>query len=122
MRALEVVDGAEVVKGVLRLGEIARLLECEHLVLQRAMETLVLAAALRVVGPAVPDRDAELEQPHAQGGPALAARIAPRAAIIDKERLRQPVAAEGELEPALHRAALLVGAGFKAQVVARMVV
>ena len=72
MRPFEIVDRPPGIEGVLHLGEIAETLQGEHLVLQRAMKALVLAAALRMIGPTVQDRDAELEQPHAEPGPALA--------------------------------------------------
>jgi len=55
----------------LHLGEIAEPLEGKDLGLERAVEALVLAAALRMIGPAVEDSDAELEQPYAKPGPAL---------------------------------------------------
>ena len=122
MRPFEIVDCAPGIEGALHLGEIAEALEREHLGLQRAVEALVLAAALRMIGSAVQDSDAELEQPHAEPGPALAGGIAPRVAVVDEEGLRQAVAAERQLQPVLHGAALLVGAGRKAQIVARMVV
>jgi len=61
------------------------------------MEALVLTTALRVIRPTVQDRDAELEQPYAQPGPTMSARIAPWAAVVDEERLRQPIALEGQL-------------------------
>ena len=53
MRPLEIVDLAPGVEGALRLGEIAEALQREDLGLERAVEALVLAAALRVIGPAV---------------------------------------------------------------------
>src|SRR6202008_2423109 len=71
---------------------------------------------------AVQDRDAELEQPDAQPCPALAARIPPGPAIVHEEGLWQSVAPERAIEPALHGRALLVGTGFKAHIVARVVV
>jgi hypothetical protein len=52
--------------------EAAELLQREHFGLERAVETLVLAAALRMVRPAVHDIDAQLEQPHAELGPGRA--------------------------------------------------
>src|SRR5579863_7012946 len=86
------------------------------------MEALVLAAALRVVGTAVDQIDAELEQPHAEPGPALARGVAPGRAVVDEDRLWQAVAAEGRDQVSLHRAALLIGAGRKARREARVVV
>src|SRR6202000_3034696 len=59
---LEVVDFAPAVEGALRLGEAGEALEREDLGLEGAVEALVLAAALRVVGARVDQLDAELEQ------------------------------------------------------------
>src|SRR5437763_16945700 len=114
MRSFEIVDHAPSIERALRLGEVAQAFEGEHLGLQRAVKTLVLTAALRVIRSAVQNGDAELEQPHAKPGPALPGRIAPRTAIIDEECLRQPTALECQRQPLLHRAASLVGTGFQA--------
>src|SRR5882724_9223126 len=99
MRPLEIVDFAPGIEGALRLGEIAEVAQCEHLGVERAMEAFVLAAALRMVGAAVNDRDAELEKPYLKPGPALARRVSPRGAVVDEERLRQAIMAEGPLQP-----------------------
>src|SRR5215510_1883255 len=119
---IEVVDAAPAVKSPLHLVEIAEALEGKHFGLQGAMKALVLAAALRVKGPAMQDVDAELEQPHAQPGPGRAHRIAPRAAIVDEERRGEPIAAECDLELALNRFALLVGTGGKTNRKARVII
>src|SRR4051794_7212309 len=122
MWAFEIVDRPPGIEGALHLGEIAEALQREYLGFQRAMKALVLAAALRMIGPAMDDYDAELEQPHAKPGPGLARGITPRFAVVDEEGLRQSVAAEGQFQPVLHGVALLVGTGLKAKIVARMVV
>src|SRR5262249_27271400 len=110
------------VEGTLRFGKITKASERKHFGVQRAMEALVLAAALRVIRPAVQNSDVELEQPHTEPGPTLPAGSSPRTAVVDEEGFRQPVAAKGQLQSSLHGAALLVGAGFQTQVIARMVV
>ena len=86
------------------------------------METLVLAAALRVIGPAVQHGNAELEQPDGQPGPALTRRNAPGPAVVDEERLRQSITPEHQRQPLLHRVALFVGAGRQADGIARMII
>src|SRR4030081_2843851 len=48
MRPLKIVDRAPSVECLLRLSEIMEAVECEDLRFERAVETLVLAAALRV--------------------------------------------------------------------------
>jgi hypothetical protein len=86
------------------------------------VEALVLAAALRVIRPAVQHANAELEQPDAEPGPALAGCVAPWRAVVDKERLRQSVVAEHPLQALLHRGGLLVAAGLQPHRIARMVI
>src|SRR5688572_26044823 len=71
VRSVEVVDRTPAIESTLDLGEIAKAFQREHLRLQRAVKALVLAAALRMIGPAVQHGDAELEEPHAEPGPAL---------------------------------------------------
>src|SRR3954468_4962406 len=61
MRPLEIVDFAPGVEGALRFGEIAEAAQRKHLGLERAVEALVLAAALWMIRPAVNDADTELE-------------------------------------------------------------
>src|SRR5262249_23257368 len=122
MRPILIVDRAPGIEGALHLVEIAEALECKDLGIKRAVETLVLAAALRMIGPAVQNTDAKLEQPNAKSGPALSRRVTPRSAVVDEEGLRQPVTTERQLQSALHGAAPLVGAGLKTQVIARMIV
>src|SRR5215212_7916118 len=120
--AFEIVDRTPGVEGLLYLCEIAELPEGKHLGLQRAMEALVLTAALWMVRPAVQDGDAELEQPYRELRPALAGRISPRVAVVDEEGLRQSIAAEDQFQSVLYGVAPLIGAGRKTKIVARMVV
>src|ERR1041384_359353 len=86
------------------------------------MEALILAAALRMVGPAMQQGDTKLEQPQPEPGPALAGGVTPWGAVVHEEGLRQSIAAERRLEPLLHGAALLIGAGLQTQAVARVIV
>src|SRR5882757_5265837 len=95
VRPFEIVDLAPGIEGLLRLGEIAKTAQCEHFGIEGAMKALVLAAALRMVGTTVNDRDAELEKPHRKPRPTFTRRVSPRGAIIDEERLRQAVTSEG---------------------------
>jgi hypothetical protein len=66
----------------------------EHFGLQSAMETLVLTAALRMVGPGMPEIDTKLEQPDSELGPGCTRWIAPWRTVIDEERLRQTIVAK----------------------------
>ena len=53
VRTIEVIDMAPSVEGTLGIREVTQELECKHLRFERAMESLILAAALRVIRPAV---------------------------------------------------------------------
>src|ERR1051325_1039410 len=106
VRTIEIVAVAPAIEGALHGGEIAEAFQREHLGFERAVEALVLAAALRVPRPAVDDAHAELEQPDAELGPGLLQRVTPRSAIIDEHGLRQAVAAEGRLQMPLNGRAL----------------
>src|SRR4051794_18908098 len=75
-----------------------------------------------MIGAAVDDADAELEQPYLEPRPALPRRVSPRRAVIDEETIRQAVVAEGHLEPIAHGIAALIGTGLQAQIIARMIV
>ena len=87
------------------------------------MEALILATALWVIGSAVQQLNAELEQPDPEAGPVLAPRgIAPGRAVVDEHCVRQAIAAKGCLQMALYRAVLFVSAGRKARCKARMIV
>lgn len=60
MWSLEIIDLTPGIEGVLRLGEIAEAAQREHLGVECAVEALVFAAALRVIGTTVNNRDASL--------------------------------------------------------------
>jgi hypothetical protein len=60
VRPVEIVDRSPTVKCTLDFSKIAEAPEREHFGLQCAMEALALAAALRVIRPAVQNGDAEL--------------------------------------------------------------
>jgi hypothetical protein len=68
------------------------------------------------------DADAKPHQPDAEAGMRIAARITPGRAAIHQHGERQAITAEGSFELAAHRLALLVAAGRKHQIVARVVV
>src|SRR3954462_3762666 len=101
MWPIMIVDCPPGVKGALHLAEISEAPECKDLRLKRAVEALVLATALRMIGPAMQNTDAKLEQPKAKPGPAPPGRVAPRSAVVDEEGLRQPVTTERQFQSAL---------------------
>ena len=115
MRSVEVVRLTPAIEGPLGGGKVAEQIEIEDFGVQRAVEALDLAPALGVVGAAVQDFDAELQQPHAQSGPALAAGLAPWLSIVDEEGGGQAVVAEGLFQVRLDRPAPLIAAGLEAR-------
>ncbi|RXH26900.1 hypothetical protein XH94_35430, partial [Bradyrhizobium zhanjiangense] len=118
----EVVDFPPGVEGTLRLCEIAELSQCEHLSREGAVESFILAAALRVIWAAADDGDAKLEQPHREPCPSLAGRITPGRTIVDEEGLREPVVAKGLLQAAAHGICALIGTGLQTQIIAGVVI
>src|ERR1700679_3362815 len=65
VRSVGVVDASPGVEGRLGVSQVPQIAALQHLQLQGAMETLVLALGLRMVGPAVDDADVEVHQPDA---------------------------------------------------------
>ena len=90
--------------------------------LQGAVEALVLAQRLGVVGPAVADGDAQAAQPDGERGVGMRRSLAPGTAIVDQEAVGQPVALEGCHQVGAHGRGALVGTGGQAEGVARVVV
>ena len=71
VRPVEIVDGSPFVERALDIIEVAITPERKDLGLQATVEAFVLAAALRMVGPAVNRSDAELQKPDRQRGPGV---------------------------------------------------
>ncbi len=103
MGPLEVVDFAPSIESALYICQILEALQGEDLFVERPMKALVLAATLRVIGAAVEEFDAELDQPHAQSGPMPARGIAPRRAVVDEDRIGQAITVERRLQMGLNR-------------------
>src|SRR5258708_12195558 len=114
MRPLEIVDLAPGIESTLRLGEIAKAAQCQHLDGKRAVEAFVLAAALRVVRAAMNDLDAELEKPYRKPCPPFARGISPGRAIVDEEALRQAITAARHFQTISHAISPLNGAVLQA--------
>jgi hypothetical protein len=91
MRPLAVVDMAPAVEGGLRRVEAVQGLHRsgpgKDFRFEAAMQALVLAAALRMIRPAVDGFDAELEQPEAQRRPLAGLAAAPGRAVVDIDRI-----------------------------------
>jgi hypothetical protein len=114
VRALEIVEVPPAVESALDSGLVGEPFEGEDFLLERAVEAFVLAAALRMIGPAVDDLDAELQEPDAETSP-LPPRIPPRSAVVDVDRVGQAIASKRIFDQRLDGLALLVGAGADAQ-------
>src|SRR5262245_15699644 len=93
VRPLVVIARAPSVESPLTISEIAEASSADDFGFERSMETLFLALRLRVARPTVQDADAEPQQPDAESGVRLAARIAPRRAAVHQHRQRHAVAA-----------------------------
>lgn len=72
VRPFEIINPAPLIEGALDVDEPAERAQREHLGLEGAVEALVLAAALRMIRPAVDELDAELEQPDSEPREVLA--------------------------------------------------
>ncbi len=122
MRTLRVVDHPPVVKPALTLGEVGKGAPADHLGLQSAVKPLIFALGLRMVGPAMADPDAELEQPHRQPGMAVQGIRAPRRAIVHQHAVGQPVAPEERRQLGLHRTLAFITAGPQPNRITRVVI
>ena len=90
--------------------------------LEGAVEALVLAQGLGMVGPAVAHGDAQATQPDGERGVGMGRVVAPGTAVIDQQTIGHPVALEGRDQLGLHRRGALIGTGPHAERVARVVV
>ena len=94
VRPLMIVDVAPAIECALALDQIGIGTPGENLGLQGAMEALVLALRLRMIGASVRHPHAQSHQPDREARIAPATRIAPRRAIVHQHRVRQAVASE----------------------------
>ena len=122
MRPLRVVEKSPAVEALLHLIEIAEGPCGKDLCFKCAVEALVLAAALRMVGTGMDDLDAELEQEDAERRPLAGHAAAPGRSVVDIEGIRQAVEAEGAFQQRPYRLRPLVAAGRKAEREARVIV
>ena len=122
VRALGIVDMAPAVEGLLGLGEIGEGWSLQRLGLERAVEALLLAERLRVVGPGVADGDVGLDQPDGEQREVVAAAIAPGRAVVGGDAPRAARSGQRRDQARLHGFGGLVGAGRQHDREARMVV
>ncbi len=107
-QVVEVTPGVEGKLAVVQVGEGAAL---QQFALERAVEAFEFAECLGMVGSAVPDADAQLQEPDGERREGLAAVVAPGGAVVHEHGLGQAVAAEDSGEAVLDCLAALVGTG-----------
>src|ERR1700674_1736738 len=122
MRPLVIVDVPPAVERALARGQIREGAIAQDFALERAMEALILALRLRMIGPAMRHPHPQAHQPHTKRRVSSAAGIAPRRAIVHEHGIGQAVAPEYPSQAFARGTVLLGGASLYAQSVARMVV
>jgi len=122
VRPLGVVHHPPVVKPALALGQIGKGPPPNHLGRQGAMKPLVLALGLRMVRPAMANRDPELEQPYGQPSITVLGIRAPRRTIVHQHAVGQPIAPEDRRQLGLHRALALIATSPQPERIARVIV
>src|SRR5207247_4077260 len=114
---LLIVHIAPAIEAVLGLREILELSAAQHLGLERAMESFLLALGLGMALASMGHPDLQADEPDFEVGVSLLARCAPRRAVVRQQCLRQAVATEQGTEVFAYRGALLVPAGAQRQAV-----
>src|SRR5437016_3747638 len=94
----------------------------QHLDFQTAMKAFVFALRLRMIRPAVTDRDTQLQQPNRQRRVLVRQIVTPRRAVVHQHPLGQAIAAKSGRQLLLHRGGPLVAARLQAERITRMVV
>src|SRR3954464_5874867 len=122
MWALEVVDRTPQIEALLGMRQIAQRLKANDLGVQGAMEALILAHRLGVVGTRMAQPNAQADEPHAQSGVGVCVAVAPRPAVVGDDPLGHAVAAHGLGQCLLHAQPLLVGQSLQTHIKARVIV
>ena len=107
MRAHVVVAMSPVIKELLRMLQVAEGVCRKNFCLEAAVEALVFAVGLRMVGAAEAQADAQAYQPNRQL--CQTAPSAPRCAVVDVDALRQTVLCKRLHQRRLHAFSALVG-------------
>ena len=95
----------------------------QQLCLEGAVETLLLALCLGMIGSAMQDAHTQPQQPDGERRVAsAAAAAAPGAAMIAEDRFRQAVALESALQRRLHRRGALVAGRIQHQIIPAVVI
>ena len=86
------------------------------------MKAFVFALRLRMIRPAVTDRDTQPQQPNRQRRVLVRQIVTPRRAVVHQHPLGQAIAAKSGRQLLLHRGGPLVAARLQAERITRMVV
>src|SRR5581483_3501471 len=113
VRSLRIVDIAPALESARGGGNIGEGWNGQQFGLEAAVEALVLAHGLRMIGPRMADPDALLDQPNAKRSERAARAIAPRRTIVGDQPFGQAVAADCDDQLLLDRLGPLVGASRK---------
>ena len=108
---LGVVDPAPAIEVSGGMTDVVQGLPGQGLGLEGAVEALVLALGLRMVGPRVTDADVLLDQPDAERGEGVARSITPGRAVVHGHAPGQAVTLEGLGQMAFHGLGFLIVAG-----------
>lgn len=121
MGSVMVVIETEGIEALLREGEGWPVVAAEQLVVEGAVEALVLALGLGVQGASVDDLDTLAQEPEPEGTH-LGVRRAPGRAVVAEDLAWQAVKLEGAQQVLAHAEACFVGTGSQADQEARVVV
>lgn len=119
--ALEIVEIAKAIKVFLAVAQVAKLPPVQQLDPERAMEALILALGLRMIGTRMTHPHPQAQQPYGERGEGMLGIAAPGRPVVHRHPIGQPIAPKGLGQARLHGRALLVGTGVKQDIKARMV-
>src|SRR3990170_2965512 len=123
VRSPQVVDVTPAVEGVLHLSQtLPARLSRKHLNPERAMEALLFALGLGMVGPSRHDGDAQANEPGRQPRVRVRGVAAPGRTVVHQQPLRETVALAGVRELGLDGLRSLVRTSGEADIEARMIV
>jgi len=109
VRAIGVVEVAPLVEALLAVFKVAEASTTYDFGLERAMEPLIFALSLRMIGAAMGNPNAELHKPYGQGRPRRTRSVSPWSAVIHDHGFRQAITSEDFAQSILDRLPRLIG-------------
>src|SRR5450759_1169413 len=82
--ALQVIDGAPLVKAPLAMVEVAKHIPVQNFRIQRTVESFVLALGLRMIGPGVAHSNAQANEPRGERGIGMVGIRSPRRSVVHR--------------------------------------